>query len=176
MTSLNEDGTFDVKYVQRSAREKNVSAARITDRNPLVLFARKRDADDLERSSLLAPQHRAQEASEKDIDNVVPPEPRGVASVIHQSQQWNNLSKGTNPFLKYLADGGKRKERGWLRRSEADLRSIPLLHKDGRAWTYLNEDENLILVEIKRELDRVQEFRVPPGSRHMSDLAHTTLF
>ena len=69
-------------------------------------------------------------------------------------------------------DGGKRKEKGWLRRSDADLRSIPLLHKDGRAWTYLNEDKSLILVEIKRELDRVQEIRVPPGSRHMSDLAH----
>ena len=136
-----------------------MSAARITDRNPLVLFARKRDANDLERSSLLAPQHRAQEASEKDIDNVVPPEPRGVASVIHQSRQWNKLSKETNPLLKYLADGGKRKERGWLWRSEADLRSISLLHKDDRPRSYLNEDENLILVKIKRELDRVRAMK-----------------
>ena len=74
--------------------------------------------------------------------------------------------------MKYLADGGKRKERGWLRRSEAELRSISIFCEDGRPRSHLNEDENQILVEIKRELDRVQEIHVSPGSRHMADLAH----
>ena len=52
---VHDDGTFDVTSVLGNRGEKNVSPSRIANTNPMVLSARRRGDDELERASILAP-------------------------------------------------------------------------------------------------------------------------
>ena len=58
VTRLHDNGTFDVAPVLGNRKQKNVSPSRIVNLNPMVLSARRRNSEELERPSLLAPQHQ----------------------------------------------------------------------------------------------------------------------
>ena len=155
------DGTFDVKYIICNRVEKNVRVGRVTSLNPLGLSARRTSPDSLQHPSLLSPQHRttSRRAQSSSTPSSLSPTafagPHGVAKVIVGSCDWSIFDKDANPLLKCLKDGRK-KNRGWMRKSEAVLRGIELVKKDGKPRIQLTDEENVVLVEIVREINRLK--------------------
>ena len=62
----------------------------------------------------------------------------------------------------------RKKNKGWLRRCEATLRGIALAKKDGKPRIQLVEEENVVLVEIVREVDRLWEIMNSQSPRALS--------
>ena len=56
------------------------------------------------------------------------------------SCDWSIFDKDANPLLKCLKDGRK-KNRGWMRKSEAVLRGIELVKKDGKPRIQLTDED-----------------------------------
>lgn len=104
--------------------------------------------------------------------------PVGVSAIILESRSWTKFHADPNPLLQYLADGnrcGKEKKRaGWLREAEAALRGVDATAEGGeQRKTHLSGADNVALVQIKVEIERVVMARpLPEGSQPIADLCH----
>ena len=131
VTGLNQDGTFNVRWVLSNRGEQNVRSSRLKSNNPLALSARRTSANSIERPSILCPSHRQQAATSNTSSalnrnpvsrHAASAGPKGVAAIILQSKQWSKFDSVPNPLLRYLYNGNTKRRNGqrigWLRRAK----------------------------------------------------------
>ena len=171
--------TFDVQYVLDRRVERHVAMRRVISLNPLAVCARRTRASSLERPSILSPSHQRQPRTPSSISASPSSSastlsgPHGVAKIIRESCAWSTYDEDGNPLLKYLRDGRKNRV-GWMRISEATLRGIELVDGKGKHRKQLLEEENLVVVEVVREIKRLQLMMIewPKKCNPKADLAH----
>ena len=163
--AVNADGTFTLKWIIAGGEEKNVAPDRILCDSPLNLSARRRNTDDLDRSSILSPYHvstnsEAMAPAPSAVAKPTQPTVSPLLGLIRSSQSWDPSSGSSNPLVDFLSRGNKigrpsdrRKLKGWLRREEARRQGIKWNDDEGGKTPHLTADENKMLYEIKREID-----------------------
>ena len=123
VTCEHPDRSFNIAWVL-GGTEKNVVRDRIAslNLNPLALYARQRNANDIARPSLLAPSHQpdTEQTMWQSSQHVSPPvsPTNGVSAVLLRSRSnWSHHDGTPKPLLVFLHDGMK-KENGWIRLEE----------------------------------------------------------
>lgn len=130
--------------------------------NPLITNARRRNIDDVDRPSILAPSHQPDTMPRRTISPISllispPASPKGVFNIIVQSRSWSEYDRAPNPLLVYL-HAGRKEEPGWLRIVENEYNKYEKNgkgKKKGEMTTQLSDEENNKLVAVKMELDRI---------------------
>jgi len=118
---IHADRSIDVNYVIDNKLEVNIAPDRIINLNPLVTMARRRNVNDVDRPSILAPSHQPQSTPRTTRPSpllVSPPmSPSGASKVMIESRGWSKYERVLNPLLLFLREGRK-KSKGWLRLEE----------------------------------------------------------
>ena len=160
---IHADRSIDVNYVIDNKLEVNIAPDRIINLNPLVTMARRRNVNDVDRPSILAPSHQPQSTPRTTRPSpllVSPPmSPSGASKVMIESRGWSKYERVLNPLLVFLREGRK-KSKGWLRREENEYDVYEDNRhgkKKGEMKVQLSVKENNKLVHMKMELDRVKE-------------------
>jgi hypothetical protein len=180
---VHEDGTFDIKLTVGRV-ERRVHPSRILDSAPLATTARRLTLDDdsATRPSLLSPNHvpfseRASPvpfmantstiiaaAKTTTTPGRINFETSTIHHVIQQCNGWNpKYSNKPHPIMDMLEWGKRSKDKGWARYHDERVsggNNIP-----AKPPKQLTPEQNLRLVNVKRETDRYSDLVNLAGER-----------
>jgi len=177
VVARHDNTKFDLKYSISNRFEKFVSPRRVRCLNPLAVTARQTDASVAERPSIISLSHRPAPrpapAPAAAVARSASAGSAGVSAIILRSKQWTHCGGAPNPLMAHLR-AGRKKPKGWLRRSEAQFHGIELVDKKGKEKKQLSPAENRILVHVKEEVDRALGLLkgTPDGYAPMTDIQH----
>lgn len=174
MRSFNhENGRGTVSYIIDGRMSLDIEPGRLHQAS-LTTFARRnrKNESDGSRPSILTPAHREnhlRSQSNNNHTNRHGTQQFGIVNVFAKSRHWDSSrnSRQKHPLLKYLQDGKKTKEKGWLRLQEAQVANRP----EPKQNSHLNTPERELVVPVRTIITSVPKDRRPKRSRPNSDLA-----